>query len=73
MNENQSVLAYSIPDACKALGIGRTTLYRLISEDRIEALQLDGRTVIPAEPLRAFLAKLPPAKIRRAPATTSRP
>ena len=60
-----ALLAYGIPDACRALGIGRTRLYALIAEGRIEARACGGRTLIPADSLRAFLANLPPAAIRK--------
>jgi excisionase family DNA binding protein len=69
MNASNSVLAYSINDACRALGVGRTRLYSLIAQNKIEARQCGGRTLIPAESLRAFLSSLPPAPIRRAAAT----
>lgn len=65
MNQNPCVLAYSIPDACNALSIGRTRLYALIAEGQLEARQCGGRTLIPAESLRAFVAALPPAPIRK--------
>ena len=64
---NPEVLAFTVPDACKALGIGRTNLYRLIGEGQLQARALGGRTVIPAESLRAFMAGLPPAAIRPRP------
>ena len=59
-----TILSYGISDACAALGIGRTRLYALIAEGRIEARACGGRTLIPADSLRAFLASLPPAPIR---------
>jgi hypothetical protein len=33
----ETLLAYGIPDACRALSIGRTRLYALIGEGKIEA------------------------------------
>jgi excisionase family DNA binding protein len=36
----------SINDACRALGIGRTAIYRLIGEGRVKAVKLAGRTLI---------------------------
>jgi excisionase family DNA binding protein len=69
---DETPLAYSVPDACKALSVGRTKLYALIAEGRIEALQLDGRTVIPAPSLRNFVASLPQAPIRSKPAPVFR-
>jgi excisionase family DNA binding protein len=62
----QAALAYGVNDAARVLGIGRTTVYRLIAEGQIEARALGGRTVIPAESLHAFVASLPPAPIRSA-------
>jgi hypothetical protein len=67
MNDSSALstrLAYGIPDACLALSIGRTRLYALIGEGKIEARQCGGRTLIPAESLRVFVANLPPAPIR---------
>lgn len=64
MPANDSILAYNTADACMALGVRRTTLYRLIAEGQIEARSLGGRTVIPADSLRAFVASLPAAPIR---------
>jgi excisionase family DNA binding protein len=58
------ILTLTIHDACKALGVGRTNLYRLISEGHIEARALGGRTVVPVDSLRAFVSRLPPAPIR---------
>lgn len=49
-------LAYGIRDACKASGLGRTTLYKNISEGRLKAIRIGGRTLIPAAALEAFLA-----------------
>jgi len=61
----QAALAYRVQDACRVLGIGRTHLYALIAERKIEARACGGRTLIPAESLRAFLAALPPVSIRQ--------
>ena len=65
MNTEQSVLAYPIREACAVSGIGRTKIYALIAEGKLEARQCGGRTLIPAESLRSFLGSLPPAPIRR--------
>ena len=56
-------LAYTIDAAAQAAGIGRTTLYSLIGEGKIEARKSGGRTLIPAVSLRAYLDSLPPATI----------
>jgi excisionase family DNA binding protein len=44
-------LAYSIKEACEASSLGRTTLYALIAANRLRAVRIGGRTVIPAESL----------------------
>ena len=64
MNEIYPALAYAIPEACRIVGLGRTKLYSLIAEGKIEARQCGGRTLIPADSLRGFVANLPPAPIR---------
>ena len=58
------ILAFSIKDACAAIGIGRTKLYGLIGERKLEARAIGGRTVIPAASLHRFVADLPPAPIK---------
>jgi excisionase family DNA binding protein len=58
------VLAHTIADATKVSGLGRTTLYEAIGAGKIEARKAGGRTLIPAESLRAFLNSLPAADIR---------
>lgn len=49
-------LAYSIKEACQATSLGRTTIYSLITEGRIIARRIGGRTVIPAESLHSLIA-----------------
>jgi excisionase family DNA binding protein len=58
------LLAYTILDAAKASGLGRTTIYELISNGKIEARKAGARTLIPAESLRRYLDNLPAATIR---------
>ncbi|WP_205007876.1 helix-turn-helix domain-containing protein [Sphingosinithalassobacter portus] len=49
------MLAFTIAEACHAVGIGRTKLYALIGEGRLETRKIGSRTVIPAESLRALV------------------
>ena len=40
--------AYRVPDACKALGIGKSTLYRLAQAQKVRIVKIGGRSVVPA-------------------------
>ena len=59
-------IAYNIPTACAALGIGRTHLYQLISDGHLETRKIGRRTVIPASSLRHYFESLPPTVSRAA-------
>ena len=48
-------LAYSIREACEASSLGKTTIYALIGEGRLQAVRIGGRTVIPAESLTTLI------------------
>lgn len=41
----KAILA-SIPDTLRALGIGRTTAYRLIDEGKLETVKIGRRTLV---------------------------
>lgn len=49
-------LGYSIREACLASSLGKTTLYAHIGAGRLRAIRIGGRTVIPADSLRALIA-----------------
>ncbi len=49
-------IAYSIKEACQATSLGRTTIYAHITAQRLKAVRIGGRTVIPAESLHALIA-----------------
>ncbi|MFN3991158.1 MAG: helix-turn-helix domain-containing protein [Erythrobacter sp.] len=55
MQPNPAPLAYSVSDACRVSSIGRTRLYQLIGEGRLEARKIGRRTLIPAASLRALI------------------
>ncbi len=48
-------LAYSVHEACTAIGIGRTRLYEEIKSGRIIVRKIGKRTLIPVSALVAFL------------------
>ena len=47
-------LLCSIPDAAKALGVGRSKLYGLITEGRIETITIGRRRLVRTDSMRAF-------------------
>lgn len=48
-------LAYSINQTAKALSLGRTSIYALIGDGRLEAFKLGRRTLIKAESVRRLV------------------
>lgn len=52
-----SPLAYRIKEAAAALGVGRTTIYRLIQNGQLNVVRVGNRSLIPVEALEAFLAR----------------
>ena len=52
------VIATSIKDAAKALSVGRTSIYALIKEGRLETVKLGRRTLVKADSIRHLLASL---------------
>ena len=47
-------LLCSIPDAAKALGVGRSKLYELISERRLETVTIGRRRLVRTDSIRAL-------------------
>ncbi len=41
-------LTLRINDAAKALGIGRSSIYRLINQGKLRTVKIAGRTLVPA-------------------------
>lgn len=48
-------LGYSVAEACAALSIGKTSLYTLIAVGQLPKVRIGGRTIIPADGLKALL------------------
>ena len=62
MAPEHSPLAYRVPDACRAAGIGKTSLYALAAAGKLRLVRVAGRTLVPADDLRALIASAPQAK-----------
>jgi excisionase family DNA binding protein len=52
-------ITYTMREASMALGVGKTTLWKAISEGKLAAIKLGSRTLIPADALRQWVATFP--------------
>jgi excisionase family DNA binding protein len=50
------VLAVSINDAAKALGLGRTSIYAMIADGRLDAFKLGRRQLVRVDSIRRLVA-----------------
>jgi excisionase family DNA binding protein len=48
-------LAYSINETARALSLGRTSIYAMIADNRLEAFKLGRRTLIKADSIRRLI------------------
>lgn len=48
-------LAYSINEAARALSMGRTSIYLMMADGRLESFKLGRRTLIKAESIRRLV------------------
>lgn len=55
MATDTAPLAYSIAEAARASSLGRTRIYELIAEGRLQARKIGKRNIIPAASLRALI------------------
>lgn len=49
-------LAYSVNDTAKILSVGRTSVYVMIADGRLEAFKLGTRTLIKAESIKRLVS-----------------
>jgi excisionase family DNA binding protein len=48
-------IAASVNDTARALGVGRTKVYQLLAEKKLEAVKIGRRTLIKADSIRALV------------------
>lgn len=52
-------MAVGINDACRLLGVGTTTLYRLMNEREVKAVKAGRKTLITVQSICEYLERLP--------------
>jgi excisionase family DNA binding protein len=57
-------IAYTPAEACEALRAGLTKLYELIGQQKLKAVALGGKTLIPRAEVERFLESLPSIQLR---------
>lgn len=66
MPPQTDALADPIPAACARLGVGRSTIYREISEGNLKAVKARGRTLILRSSQDEWLSNLAPMRAKHA-------
>ncbi|MCD8566796.1 MAG: helix-turn-helix domain-containing protein [Alphaproteobacteria bacterium] len=56
---------YTVQQAAKLLGVGKTTLYGFLNKRKLEASKMEGKTVIFSDAIKKFLDSLPPYEPRK--------
>ena len=51
------VLTVSIAKTVKIIGLGRTTVYKLIAENELETIRVHGRRLVKVESIRRLIEK----------------
>src|SRR5690606_40267970 len=50
-------MAYSVVDAARVLGIGKTKFYELVNQGEIPTIKIGSRTLVPHDELAAFVER----------------
>lgn len=53
-------LTVTIPQACKLTGLGRSTIYRLFGDGKLQRLKAGTRTLIKVADLEAYIESITP-------------
>ncbi|KQY96415.1 helix-turn-helix domain-containing protein [Brevundimonas sp. Root1423] len=56
-NDNGFKLAYSVEEAGAALGVGRSTIFELLKDEKLRRVKIGSKTVIPRSSLLALLGE----------------
>jgi excisionase family DNA binding protein len=63
--DQTSPLAMTIADVTRRTGIGRTSLFEAIRHGNLRAVKAGTRTLVRTEDLKAYLDRLPDARVAR--------
>lgn len=55
-------LTYTVAEAVRALGIGKSTIYLALATGKLAARKCGSRTLITSDELKRFISSLPPAR-----------
>jgi len=55
-------LAFTVPEAARVIGIGKSKMWELIARREVEAIKLAGRTLVRQDTLASFVARAEPAR-----------
>jgi excisionase family DNA binding protein len=58
-------IGYSVAEACSAIPCGRTFLYELIADGRLDARKLGSKTIIPGDSVARLIESLPDAGLAK--------
>ena len=56
--ENDNVKLMSIDEACRQLGLGRCSIYKLINQNRLKTVKIGSRRLVSQNAIQAFIANL---------------
>ncbi len=51
----------SIPEACKGLGVGRSTFYEMVARGDVEVVRIGRRALVPVAAIEAYVQGLRPS------------
>ncbi len=55
IHELPAPLAHRIPEACRRLGVGRSSLYELIKSGEVKTIKIGTRTLVPETELQKVI------------------
>jgi excisionase family DNA binding protein len=55
LNTSPAKLAFSVAETCDALGLGKTNIYKLIADGKLDTVKIGGRRLVPAAAIQALL------------------